>query len=181
MTTATLWICAAPAPNPLSPFLPNSHLTFILRTQKKPCELPPFTVGWKVCLWATPGHLMCVLHALRWGTLMNGLHRLVRRELSICWGWFCLRPSLRAKAYLGAARRLFCSLGVGLWAVPEVGEEVARSRQSEAAEPEVTAPHEMWSFYLKMDCPDSPVSVWALLTGIRRKHLSQHILRDYFL
>lgn len=139
MPRAALWIRAAPAPCPLSPFLPNSHLTFILRPPKTR-ELPPFTTGWRVCLRAIPGHLMCVLHALlethRWKGYTG--------ERRICWGCFCLRPPLRARACLGAGGRLFCSLarslGVGWRTVAEVRKEGARSRQNGAAEPEILAP-----------------------------------------
>ena len=172
MPTAALWICAAPALCPLSPFLPNSHLTFILRPPKT-CELPPFTMGWRVCLRAILGHLTCVLHALSWGTLMKGSCGPVRTELSICWGCFCLRPPLRARACLGAARRLFSHLGWGY--EPEVREEGAR--QNGATEPEVTALHETRSLYLRTGCPPSLISAWTLLTSMRRKRLCQHILK----
>lgn len=177
MPRAALWIRAAPAPCPLSPFLPNSHLTFILRPPKTR-ELPPFTMGWRVCLRAIPGHLMCVLHALlemhRWKGYTG--------ERRICWGCFCLRPPLRARACLGAGGRLFCSLarslarggvtncGWGQEGRSEVSTKWGRWTWD-------TSPGETWSLSLRTGCPPSPVSVWALFNGMGRKCLSWRILK----
>lgn len=55
---------------PLPPKFPPD-----LHTQvSKSVRLLLFTMDWKVCLWAIPRHLMCVLCGLLWGTVMGGLH-----------------------------------------------------------------------------------------------------------
>lgn len=109
MPTAVLWICTGSASCPLSPCLPNSPLTFILRSPKTWHCHPSLWIE-KIASEQFPG-IWCVSYmscceAQWWEGCLCW-----RAGSSICWDCFCLRPPLRAGACLGAVRRLSSHLG----------------------------------------------------------------------
>lgn len=104
----------------------------------KSVRLPPFIMDWKVHLGAIPGHLMCILHGLLWGTVMGGVDGSREQgaavaEIAFVWG----HPSEQEQLWEQSGD--FLLTWMVLWIVAEDKEEGARSRQNVA---ERTAPHE---------------------------------------
>lgn len=169
MPTAALWICTGSAPWRLSPCLPNSHLTSILRSPRAwDCHLSlwieKFACKLFLGIWCVS--CMACSEAQWW----EG-HMCLWAGSSSCWDCFCLRPPLRAGTVLGAVRRFFCSLG---WCY-ELGLRTRRKEQGL---------DRMWlREQLPMKKASSALSEnrlpmrSELFTGLGRKFLSWHILR----